>query len=130
MPLNKIFFTIIFVFFMLARIWAGPDSTQAKKTDDDLKTTLSFIYPGLGQFYTGERVKGITGMGVATAALAVLVTNGIKMNLYYKEYHDALPPQENFDRAYNNAERCRLNVNISVGVYAAVWLWSLWDAHR
>jgi TM2 domain-containing membrane protein YozV len=61
---------------------ASADQPAYRKKYAGLSLFLSYIYPGLGQFYNGEKTKGIIMTSVATVGLVGIVAGITTVNEY------------------------------------------------
>ncbi len=100
-----------------------------KVPDDNLKQTMirSILFPGLGQFYNNENVKGLilTSLGVAALASSIyfIVDSNKKKNDYLNATN--ISTIDNNYNSYNSAYKMK---NISLISFAVVWLYSQVDA--
>ena len=88
-----------------------------KKVNTGIATVLSGVFPGLGQLYNGELVKGFifSICGIILYKGVWFVFNAAMYVTYFKYSHFELPSEDSMVIAL---------------VYAMVWANSIFDAHR
>ncbi len=104
-------------------------NVPVKVPDDNLKQTMirSILFPGLGQFYNNENVKGLILTSLGAAALASSIYFIIDSNKKKNDYLNAtdINTINNKYNLYNTAYKMK---NISLISFAAIWLYSQVDA--
>jgi sRNA-binding protein len=80
---------------------------------------LSFLYPGIGQFYNGQVGKGVTMSALATGSLIVTCVAAANATV---ETHYGYGYYETTD------ETAETVAFVGLGVYFGTWLWSMIDA--
>ncbi len=104
-------------------------NVPVKIPDNNLQQTMirSILFPGLGQFYNNENVKGLILVSLGAAALSSSIYYIIDSNNKRNNYLDATNVSDinNKYNLYNSAYKMK---NISIITFAAVWLYSQVDA--
>lgn len=84
---------------------------------------LSFLLPGLGQFYNGDTTKGFVMSGLYISGIIVAETLGYDTytSTYYDDYYDE------WSYGYEYEETNTLYA-VGLGVAVCTWIWSMIDA--
>ena len=128
-----------------------PESKKPKKPKQPanmkIASTLSWVFPGMGHYYSGRSGKGVMFTGLELAALsgvAVFSGNfGDESDNYdaavanYNEYHnstrccseEALYQQEVTD-AFNKKQGARISLISAGSISVGVWLWNIIDIKK
>ncbi len=103
------------------------ESMLFKKTLQSNAAWRSLILPGWGQFYKGQRAKGITVLAAHTLNVGTLVFAHLRMQQAHDDYLKArdLPTIESTYDRYNKFYKLRKYFALST---AAVWLYAHLDA--
>jgi len=91
--------------------------TQPSKREPIVAFALSFLIPGLGQFYNGDTTKGAIQLGGFAAGLALMIAGSATDDVY---------DDWNFD----NPDETDVSTLATVGAITALgfWAWSAIDA--
>lgn len=85
---------------------------------------MSFI-PGLGQWYKGSKVKGVSLFVAEAAAVAGVILCENERSTYLKKMKE----QPKFAKEYNSkADNWRNGRNICIGVASGIWIYNIIDA--
>jgi hypothetical protein len=119
------------------------------KQPANMKTasTLSWVFPGMGHYYSGRSGRGLLFSGLELAALsgvAIFSGNfGVESDNYdtavanYNEYHnstrccseEALYQQEVTD-AFNKKQGARIGLISAGSISVGVWIWNVMDVKK
>ncbi len=86
----------------------------------------SFLFPGLGHLYEGNRTKGWILCSLSALTVGSAIYYSVRTGSTGRTYHNAVDPSqiENDYSAYNSAYKMR---NFSIAAFAAVWIYSQID---
>ena len=89
----------------------------------------SLFYPGRGQFYNQDFLKGISQMGLFTGSIFGGIYGLQQSSKSYKLYKNA-NEQSSMDSHFNNADKLRNASFVAFGVSIATYVYSAYDAHK
>jgi hypothetical protein len=82
---------------------------------------LSFLYPGVGQFYNGQTGKGITMSVLATTSIIAAYIGIVNLHSYDSDYY--------YDYRHEEIDEEMLTLSLAgLGISCGTWLWSIIDA--
>ena len=89
------------------------------------KPVFMSIIPGLGQWYKGSKVKGISMFAAEAASVAAIIVCENQRSSYIKKMQE----QPKYADFYNDkASNWEMGRNISIGLAAGVWVYNIVDA--
>ena len=118
-----LFLIVLFLFSHTSKILAEKPADQKKKV-----LTKSLIYPGLGQLYEKQYVKGWLFLTAETVCVIAAIINNHQGNKYYDRYREASISEDAVTwREKTETYDKRRNLFILTGV--AVWVVNMIDIY-
>lgn len=121
----------------LAALLLLSSAASAAEREDVIK---SCVFPGWGQFSTGRYTRGSVMMGTALISLAMVGGLTLQYNRYVDSYEnaskgyaqatyigDAAEYYSEMTDAWNDADEAYMYRNITLGVLAGMYIWSILD---
>lgn len=115
----------LYTLYMVA-LSDNPDYDKVYLTESYGATpALMSIIPGVGQWYKGSKAKGSIMFAAEAASLASVIICENQRSSHLKKANEQPKFAKEYSSKADNWENCR---NVSIGVAAGVWVWSIVDA--
>lgn len=117
---------ILTMFVLFVPYQFAEESEEIKLGPKETTILLSVLFPGLGQFYSGQKIKGAIFAGTT---ILTITLSAIMYNIANQTYEDYKATGNPYDPLYDDYLSQITMTNVFLGLTGAIWAFNIIDAY-
>ncbi|MDR0677029.1 MAG: hypothetical protein LBF97_08360 [Elusimicrobiota bacterium] len=125
--INKIFILLLIIIFSFNNVFSYTKANDLTKKNLNSNLYRSILYPGLGQYYIGNKTKGVTFMAGTTFAILGAIYSYNRANSKYNDYKSL--SYDNKDLYDDYSEKID-QMYMFIGAGILIWIFNIYDIYK